>query len=1202
MVRPTLTGAELDLNSKPIIPREAIDTWQQRLTTATVLSQIAAQQTRSNAEPAAVHDFAKNNLAGFAWAGARNIGGFEVVVAAVTPRRQGARDILHRDHFESALGNLPSRAALAIAPDSASSAFLLNARAIGSGDVSLTIRLQPSSGRTGFEIATSAGAFLGAVPGQRNEIFNFDTARLNAGADGALNNPGILVRIPGLEGVLNDLSQRLLTYLAARTADRPVAGYANRLANDFLRSLATIGGTASEGWQTYAGPVWRASVKIDPVRVADSTLSFQGRTVSLGDLSHTLNAFANNASNSTLAEMISSVNLQTRPRSTDDLFMTLRTDARGNPVDNAGHLSQKVSETLNQGADALSLLSTAWKVWENRNNNQTLRDNAAAIFNSSDPRMQVAQALALAFYTVSRDTAGTRKRQTVNLAGANAAEREALFSAEGLNARKELAFADFQINRISPILNALYTRLVSAGNAQASQNEINARIQAFAEQLIRLGVNVNLGSSSIEAALTAANRQSPQDAPSLDNRNSINAYFARSDLKQLTSAFAQAADPAEKPMAQSDVKRVYLYAGEESATAWQKILNEAASGRVDLFEALAAVKESGGADHPTTIAIDGMRGDLTALLTAPVTDLERLAELYDLPSPTDFDGLIQQRAEILAGYQRNPTFENMVAALHARVRIEPLFGITLQDYFLTRNVNLPLDLFRPVSPDDDANELFDTDEFLPAPASQTLTSDQGDCVASCIVRKTVPPAAPAEASETETALLQRKEANAEEVAFPPAAWAAGLDYAYAPLSGGSAWFHSRHKRFPDRVPLKHRPVILLCWEGGSGSGHAACIRQIAAALNGRGARCIVSAFDRQSLEDLAQDAENAVLAPQDRFGGEQAPFFAPARHSHDNINFTKYLWRLGFWRIATIAANLKAWDKIITRVQPDVVMAYLAPFALLTAAGRVPTLTIGHGLYVPAAADGYLTLDGKTPSLSDRTVQAGLFANVEQAFALAGGVAPASIAQALCGDTQCPATLPALDPRHVLRSNALSPPVMAAMPAISRGHGREAFIDMGESPADHIGVISAVAKACSKTVLYAKRGSNILSTGSLPANVQIQREPFSAEEIARRAALVVHHGGVDMTHMAALAGVPQLIAYHGGEGWHHASAVSRLNAGAGQPLDGPKAKDLEGLAFTVSSAVLYRAAAQGWAEDSHKWMAGRRGADVISEKALLAIA
>lgn len=1201
MVRPDFAGVGannvLNLDSSP---GENVEVWRRRLTSATIVSQIAADQIYSGSDPQRVLNFARGNLTGFAWAGARDIGGFEVVVAALTPGGRGAKDKLKGDDFAKALGGLSADDASETAPNIARSTFFLNARSTQSTDAALRVTWQPSLGPNGFEISTRLGASPGIVPGQRNEIFNLNDIRFGLDGKNAANSSGILIKIPGLEGVLNELSQKLLTYIAAQTASKSASGYSSTLVNDFLASLSASGGLARGDWQTFGGPVWRAAVDMNPQRIADSTISFQGQTVSLGDISRALSQFANNA-DSALADVLSSVNLETRRRSADDIFMTPRKDAEGAAIDNMGYISQKVSETLNQGADALSLLSAAWKVWDNQNNNQTLRENAAAVFHASDPRMQIAQVLAVSFYAGAREAMGERRRQPLKFSEMSPAERQAMFSADGLSAKKEMAFSDFQINRINPILNALYTQLTKTDSRQFAQNEINARIQSFAEQLIRMGINVNLGSTSIEAALTTASQQNPRNAP-IENQNLLQSYFARDDLKKLNSTFAQSVERVDAPpITRGEIKRLYLYAGEERTTAWQQILNEAALGRVDLFEALAAVKEGGGATNPTTAAIDAMRGELTALLTAPIADREHLAKLYDLPPEPDIAKLNQQRADILSRYEKNPTFENMIEALHARVKIEPLFGITLQDYFLTRNVNLPLDLFSPVPPDVEHNELFDTDDALPAPPSETLTAEQGESVASCIVRTSVQ-ASGLEAPQPVPALPPPDEdKRPDEVAFPPMLVAAGYSNVQAPLSGGAAWFVNRHKGLTDRIAMKRQPVVLLCWEGGSDPGHAAHISYIAKSLSDKGGRCVVAAFDRRSLVDLAEDSQEVIAAPQERFGREQAPAFPPSPHFQDSINFTKYLWRLGFWRGSTVLANLKAWDKIITRVQPDVVAAYFAPFALLAAIGRVPTVTIGNGLVVPAVANGYFTLDGKAPSDFDREAQGNLFSIVEQAYDEAGMLAPGSIAGALCGDVQCPASLPALDPRYALRPDGLAPPIMDRLPAIAEGRGRCALISVGDQPIDYLPTIAAVAKACPKTILYAKRGSKILSTGSLPANVEIQREPFSAEDIARRAVLLVHSGSIDMTQIAALAGVPQLIAYGGGEGWFNASAVSRLNAGAGLAAEDARADAVEELAFALSNTVLYSAGARSWAEQSHRWIAGRRGADVVCETIMYAV-
>lgn len=208
---------------------------------------------------------------------------------------------------------------------------------------------------------------------------------------------------------------------------------------------------------------------------------------------------------------------------------------------------------------------------------------------------------------------------------------------------------------------------------------------------------------------------------------------------------------------------------------------------------------------------------------------------------------------------------------------------------------------------------------------------------------------------------------------------------------------------------------------------------------------------------------------------------------------------------------------------------------------------------------------------------------------------PASIPNALCSDIPCPATLPALDPKYELRRDRLLPPELDEIPEAINTAGEDILMYLGTDLDQHQMAIRAVAATGRKAILYVPTAVNRLVT--LPANIERRKHAFTADEIASRAGVVVHHGGVGITHLAALAGVPQMFFYHGPERWANSRAVWRVGAGGGRAGDDlAKTNEAARLIQSFLRAEKYRIAARDWRDNSLKWMAGRRGQDHIAKR------
>ncbi|NJM34005.1 MAG: hypothetical protein HC850_04035 [Rhodomicrobium sp.] len=395
-------------------------------------------------------------------------------------------------------------------------------------------------------------------------------------------------------------------------------------------------------------------------------------------------------------------------------------------------------------------------------------------------------------------------------------------------------------------------------------------------------------------------------------------------------------------------------------------------------------------------------------------------------------------------------------------------------------------------------------------------------------------------------------------------------------------------------------AVLLCCEGGGGLGHIIRLRRIAAELSRRGAVCHAALIKPDKGRGFAESFSSILQAPGERWGSGYPPKLQLSPDPRDACNTTFQLWELGFWRRETVAANVLAWQRIFAEIKPDAVVADLAPFALLAAAGRIPTFCVGNGFFVPATVGGYFSPDGKPASPQDCAAQDEFFEIARAALKDIGLEPPSNIALALCSDAPCPAALPALDPRYAIRAEALAPPELEEQPGeFPAPQGDRVLVYLGQDVAAHRVLLDGVAASGLPAILYVSPNA----AAGLPAmrNLVVRTQPFTLREIAGLGGLVVHHGGIGITHASALAGVPQWIGYRGYERWRNAQAAFKQGAAVAGSLESLRAEHVASSILRLATSSDHKRAARDWAAASHKWIGGRRGQDVIADRIMHAL-
>ncbi len=137
--------------------------------------------------------------------------------------------------------------------------------------------------------------------------------------------------------------------------------------------------------------------------------------------------------------------------------------------------------------------------------------------------------------------------------------------------------------------------------------------------------------------------------------------------------------------------------------------------------------------------------------------------------------------------------------------------------------------------------------------------------------------------------------------------------------------------------------ILLCWEFGSGNGHARRIKLLGERLIAAGFKVTYALRRPQVGAGVGIPVEAIRSAPD----WPMQP--APAEHALGltSATYGDFLAQLIFNPYDDIAERLSRWHSLVEAVRPDLIIADYAPSISLLFHGRVPVVAIGNGYVLP---------------------------------------------------------------------------------------------------------------------------------------------------------------------------------------------------------------------------------------------------------------
>jgi len=325
---------------------------------------------------------------------------------------------------------------------------------------------------------------------------------------------------------------------------------------------------------------------------------------------------------------------------------------------------------------------------------------------------------------------------------------------------------------------------------------------------------------------------------------------------------------------------------------------------------------------------------------------------------------------------------------------------------------------------------------------------------------------------------------------------------------------------------------LFVWELGDGLGHVSRMVRIADRLRERG---VESLFAVRQIElagrFLRERGYEVFQCPVSVVEPIRGPDGTQPTAMHD------ILGSIGFDRFNRLDPLVAAWSTLIRLADPDFVVSDYSPTANLALfGGPIPSLVIGDGFTLPP------------PELPEfRAFRQGrpahqpvdILATVNRVQEIRGRPSVTALPQLFAGTENLVITLPELDPFPGIRATRPIGPISGTPDPVS---------DTPEL--DYFGYFSAGFKHTG-TVLkgFARSGlsGSVYVRDALPAyrealrreGLLVHEEPQDMTAMARKAAVIAHHGGVGTSETVLALGRPQLLLPRHTEQWMNAASLGR---------------------------------------------------------------
>jgi UDP:flavonoid glycosyltransferase YjiC (YdhE family) len=306
-------------------------------------------------------------------------------------------------------------------------------------------------------------------------------------------------------------------------------------------------------------------------------------------------------------------------------------------------------------------------------------------------------------------------------------------------------------------------------------------------------------------------------------------------------------------------------------------------------------------------------------------------------------------------------------------------------------------------------------------------------------------------------------------------------------------------------------TVLFAWELGWGAGHLGNIRRMAQRLLRDDIRLVaaVTKLDTIDLLDNVAEVHRLPAWPTPETGG-------PPSSATMTDNFVAVRMN----EPSVVHDMIVAWDRLLTRVNPSLVIADYAPAVSLAARGRIPLMQIGSGYTLPPHDLG------RFPPLHDLSP----LANRDEVTLDAVNGALGRLAlrklerlpQVFAGDARLVYALPLIDPYVSMRSPAADGPMIDYTPRARNADARDVFVYIAHDTDVRADVLAALRPVARHVRIFAPQLSEGAQHELAQAGAEIMTGHVLLSKALWRCRLAVHLGGSGIANEAVLAGVPQL--------------------------------------------------------------------------------
>ena len=364
-------------------------------------------------------------------------------------------------------------------------------------------------------------------------------------------------------------------------------------------------------------------------------------------------------------------------------------------------------------------------------------------------------------------------------------------------------------------------------------------------------------------------------------------------------------------------------------------------------------------------------------------------------------------------------------------------------------------------------------------------------------------------------------------------------------------------------------IVLLAWEMGAGRGHAARLLVLAQALKGAGWSPVVAARDTSVMAAAYRSAGVPVL---------QAPGHKSLLRPGERFSARSYadiMAVCGYRNAEALEATVAAWDALIRRTHPGVIVADYCPILPLAALGLAPVVTVGDGFVTPPGeAEAMPVLQRGSTALE---AEAKLLANAAQVQRRRGLPEPRSLPSLAAGQRTVVCTFPELDIYGAARSQPATGPLRVGPAPLKPAGPPGVFAYLA---ADYPGT-SAALRAAADTGLpveaFVRDAPAELIQELTARGLRVHREAPSLGEALGRASVLLHHGGIGTAEEALFLGRPQVLLPRHIEQTLTARNLGRIGVGVRLPRDASAAdavRLLHGAATSEKGAINARVVAQ----------------------------